>query len=52
MEHMRISGNEPSSVTLRQTKWFKKIENIDPKMPKQAKAKRHGVINPCNNPIL
>ena len=22
MDHMRISGNEPSSVILRQTKWF------------------------------
>ena len=25
---MRISGNEPLSVTLRQTKWFQKIEKI------------------------
>ena len=24
MEHMRISGTEPSSVILRQTKWFQK----------------------------
>ena len=25
MDHMRISGNEPSSVILRQTKWFQKL---------------------------
>ena len=37
---MRISGNEPSSVILRQ--------NVDPKVPKQAEAKRDGVINPQN----
>ena len=87
---MRISSNEPSSVILRQTKWFQKwknmwpyaqfrvsaesaeadrrtwlhvpsgtlvsnpspnkvvskMENIDPKVPKQAEAKRDGVINP------
>ena len=24
MDHMRISGNEASSVILRQTKWFQK----------------------------
>ena len=24
MDHMRISGNEPSSVIIRQTKWFKR----------------------------
>ena len=25
MDHMRISGTEPSSVILSQTKWFKKL---------------------------
>ena len=24
MDHMRISGNEPSSEILRQTKWYQK----------------------------
>ena len=46
MDHIRISGNEPSSVNLRQTKWFKKLKNTDPKVAKQAEAKRDGVINP------
>ena len=42
---MRITGNEPS-VILRQTKWFiSKVENVDPKVPIQAEAKRDGVIN-------
>ena len=45
---MRISGTEPSSVILSQTKLFQKL-NIDaPKVPKQAEAKRDGVINPQN----
>ena len=26
MDHMRISGNEPSSVILSQTKWFQKLK--------------------------
>ena len=42
MDHMRISGNEPSSVMV------PKVENVDPKVPKQAVAKRDGVINPQN----
>ena len=46
---MRISGNEPSSVILRQTKWFPKQKKIDPKVPKQAEAKRDGVKNPQNH---
>ena len=46
---MRISGNEPSSVILRQTKWFPKQKKIDPKVPKQAGAKRDGVKNPQNH---
>ena len=45
---MRISGTEPSSVILIQTMKFKKLKSDDPKIPKQAKAKRDGVINPQN----
>ena len=48
MDHMRISGTEPSSVILSQTMKFKKLKSDDPKVPKQAKAKRDGVINPQN----
>ena len=48
MDHMRISGSEPSSVTLRKTLQFKKLKSDAPKVPKQAKAKRDGVINPQN----
>ena len=36
MDHMRISGNEPSTVILRQNKVVSKVENVDPKVPKQA----------------
>ena len=45
---MRISGTEPSSVILHEPKKeFKKDEKLCPKkVPKQAKAKRNGVINP------
>ena len=28
MDHMRISGNEPSSVILSQTKWFQTLKMI------------------------
>ena len=45
---MRISGTEPSSVILSQTMKFKKLKSDDPKVPKQAEAKRDGVINPQN----
>ena len=45
---MRISGNEPSSVILSQTMKFKKLKIETPKVPKQADAKRDGVINPHN----
>ena len=38
MDHMRISGTEPTSVNLSQTKYFKSW-NVMPKMPKQAEAK-------------
>ena len=48
MDHMRISGNEPSSVILSQTKWFSNVENDFPNVPNKAKAKRDGVINPQN----
>ena len=47
MDHMRISGNAPSSVILRQT-FISKVGNVDPKVSRQAEAKRDGVINPQN----
>ena len=37
---MRISGTEPSSVILSQTKYFKKLKNYAQKLSKQAKANR------------
>ena len=46
MNHMRISGTEPSSVILSLTKKFQKLESDIPKVQKQAEAKRDGVINP------
>ena len=46
---MRISGTEPSSVILSQTMKFKKLKSSDPKVPKEAEAKRDGVINPQND---
>ena len=48
MNHMRISGIEPFAVILSQTMKFKKFKSDDPKVPKQAEAKRDGVINPQN----
>ena len=36
---MRISGTEPSSVILSQTRYFKKLKIDAPKVPKQAEAK-------------
>ena len=45
---MRISGTEPSSVILTQTKKFKKLKTDAQNLPKQAEAKRDGVINPQN----
>ena len=45
---MRISGTEPSSVILSQNSKFQKLERDVPKVPKQAKAKRDGVMNPQN----
>ena len=38
MDHMRISGTEPSSVILCQTKLFKKLKSNAQKVPKEAKA--------------
>ena len=43
---MRISGTEPSSVILSQTKYFKKLKSDAQKVPKQAKAKSDDVISP------
>ena len=48
MDHMRSSGTEPSSVILSQTMYFKKLKSDNPKVSKQAEAKRDGVINPQN----
>ena len=45
---MRISGNEPSSANFIQTKKVTNLKSYTPKVPKQAKAKREGVINPWN----
>ena len=45
---MRISGYEPSSVILSQKKKFLQLETDDSKVPKQAEAKRDGVVNPQN----
>ena len=41
---MLISGNEPSSVILCQTKWFQKLKMIA-ESAKQAEAKRDGLIS-------
>ena len=46
---MRISSTEPSSVILSQTVKFKKLKSDNQKLPKQAEAKRDGVITPQNN---
>ena len=48
MDNMRISGTEPSSVILSQTKLYRKMKSDALNLPKQAKAKRDGVINPQN----
>ena len=42
---MRISGTEPSSVILSQTKKFQKLESDVTKVPKQDEAKMDCVIN-------
>ena len=41
---MRISGTGSSSVILSHRKKFKKLENGVPKVPKQSKIKRNGVL--------
>ena len=46
MNHMHISGIEPSSVILSQTKWLKELKTDDPDLPEQAEAK--SVITPKN----
>ena len=46
--HMRISGTEPSSVILQVRQSSLKVEKRCQKVPRQAKAKRDGVINPQN----
>ena len=46
MDHMHIPGTEPSSVILPSKVVEKKSDN--PKLPKQAKAKKDGVIKPQN----
>ena len=48
MDYMRILGTEPSSVILSLTKYFQKLKIDAPKVPKQAEAKRDGIINPYN----
>ena len=44
MDHMRISGTEPSSVILGQTVKFKKLKSDDQKLPQQAEAKSDNFI--------
>ena len=39
MDHMRISGNEPSSVILSQTKWFQTLKMIARKCQIKVKPK-------------
>ena len=45
---MRISGTEPSSVILSRKSIFKQLKRDISNVPKQAEAKRDGVINPQN----
>ena len=42
MNHMRISGNEHSSVILSQTNWFKKLKMMVQKF--QNKLKPKGIV--------
>ena len=48
MDHMCILDTDPSSVIISQTKHFKKLGSVVPKVSKQAEAKRDGIINPKN----
>ena len=43
MDHMRISGIEPSSLILTKTMKVKKLKSDNLKVPKQAEAERDGV---------
>ena len=45
---MRISGTEPSSMILSQTCSIKSWKVMTTKVPKQAEAKKDGVVNPHN----
>ena len=45
---MRISGTDPLVSDPEPNKVFKKMKSYAPKVPKQAKAIRDGVINPQN----
>ena len=47
MDHMHISGTEPSSVILNQTR-KKDMKRNHQQVPKQTEGKRDGVINPQN----
>ena len=42
MDHMHISGNEPSSVILSQTMWSQKLKTIAQKC--QNKVKPEGIV--------
>ena len=46
MDHLSISGTEPSSVLLSEKKYFQKLIRDVSDVPKQAEAKRDDVINP------
>ena len=48
MDHMSISGTEPSSVILNHKKNFQKLKRDVPNVPKETGAKNDGVINPQN----
>ena len=39
MDNIRISGNEPASVILSQTKWFQKLKIIGRKRQNKVKPK-------------
>ena len=46
MDHMRISGTEPSSVILSKKKYFQKLKRDVQNVPKQVEAKRdHNYTN-------
>ena len=45
---MRNSVTKPSSVILGQIKYFQKLQRDVTEVPKEADAKRDGVINPQN----